>query len=585
MALDLEKIQLTLVESTEDIDSFLEWLSLRRPVLGCDTETGGLEWWNKRLRTVQFGDFRAGWCIPYERWAGLVHQVFARYEELIVFHNMKFDIHFLSEAGGVADLDTRYFADTKIMANILDMGNSAALKPLSVRHIDPRLQHSQNELTHFMSKNGWTWDTVPYDFPPYWTYAALDPVLTAGIYDVLQPQLHGVEAELYEMELSVHHIIRRMESRGVRINVPYCEEKLYGLREFAQNMGNWIKEEYGCGCTPAQLTRAFAGLGIKLTKETPKHSLSTDADVLEGINHPLADAVLEKRRAEKLASSYFKNLVEMHVDGIVHPDINPIGARTSRMSVSRPALQQIPVRHGKMVRSAFLPREGNLFVDADFDQIEQRLITQYSGEEAWLNAFIEAAKPGGLDVFTSLGRKLYHDPEMPKSDIRRTYLKNTAYGTAYGGGAEAVAHQSKLSIEETQLFIDEYFAMFPKVKALMDGTIAAVKKRNKDDGEPWIKTFYGRRLVVPEERLYASTNYLIQGTASDFFKRKLIELDNIGLAKFVVLPVHDEFLFDVREEDAQDIAKQVEEILVDNDTFVVPITAGVEIGADWGEVH
>src|ERR1017187_1039393 len=118
MSLDLENVSLNLIETTEDVDSFLDWLSLRRPIMGCDTETGGLEWWNKRLRTVQFGDFRAGWTIPWERWAGLVHQVFDRYTEPIVFHNMKFDIHFLDEVGGIKEIDTRYFADTKLMANI-----------------------------------------------------------------------------------------------------------------------------------------------------------------------------------------------------------------------------------------------------------------------------------------------------------------------------------------------------------------------------------------------------------------------------------------------------------------------------------
>jgi DNA polymerase-1 len=508
--------------------------------------------------------------------------VFEKYTGDIVFHHKQFDLHWLSRAGVKVD---GFFHDTKIMNTILDSGNSSSLKPLAVRHIDPRLQHSQDELKHYMSKNGWTWDTIPWDFAPYWTYASLDPVLTAGIYEVLEPKLHGVELDLYNLELSVSSIIQKMEERGIRINVPYCQEQYEKVITYAQNMGNYIKTEWGCSSTPAAISKALEGFGVELTKQTANGGWSTEADVLEGIDHPLAEAVLEKRRAEKLANAYFKNLIEFEDNGIIHADISPLAARTSRMSISRPALQQIPARRGKLVRDAFIPRDGNLFIDVDFDQIEQRLITHYSQEPAWLDAFAEAAKPGGTDVFTWLGRQLYNDPDMQKSDVRRTYLKNTAYGTAYGGGAEAVAHQSKLPVEETQQFINMYFQRFPKVKALMDSAIASVRERSKDGGEPWIRTFYGRRLVVPSDRLYAATNYIIQGTACDFFKRKLVALDNLGLADCCVLPVHDEFLFDVPQAEAQDIAKRVEDLMQDNETFAVPITAGASIGANWGEVH
>jgi hypothetical protein len=253
---------LNLVETFDEAESFVRWLGERRQILAVDTETGGLEWWKDGLRLVQFGDLSAGWAIPWHLWSGLILDVLGRYEGDIVFHNLKFDLKYLEHHG--VTLNRAKLHDTRAMAHIIDPTKPTGLKPLAIRLIDNTAGSGQDDLKSAMAKNGWTWATVPHDLPAYWVYSALDTVLTAHLYAELFPQIVTGFREVYELEIASTLVLNDMEVRGARIDLDYCEEKLVLLSTYADDMREWVQDNYNlaAGSNPAvagRLQRRLVG--------------------------------------------------------------------------------------------------------------------------------------------------------------------------------------------------------------------------------------------------------------------------------------------------------------------------------------
>ena len=219
--MSLNGISLTLVEGPEDIRAFLRWRSEPRNILAFDTETGGLDWWRHKIRLVQFGDRTAGWALDFERHRGLVEDTIRQHRGLFVAHNAAFDERMLREAGILVPRER--VADTSLMAHVLDNARLRGLKPLSRMLIDRRATAGQEALDKGMKENGWTWETVPVEFQPYWAYAALDPILTARLYDKFAP-LIAADARMqqaYELERRVMWVLSDMARRGLPIDLEY----------------------------------------------------------------------------------------------------------------------------------------------------------------------------------------------------------------------------------------------------------------------------------------------------------------------------------------------------------------------------
>ena len=577
--LDPAAVSLNLVETFEDAEEFMRWLGERRPVLACDTETGGLDWWKDRLRLVQFGDPRAGWAVPWQDWGGLVRETFRRYTGPLVFHNAKFDMHYLEREG--CSPPRAACDDTAIMSHLIDPNGLHGLKPLGVRYVDTRLGAGQNDLHTWMVRNKYTWDTIPVDYAPYWSYAALDTVITACLHEKFTPLIETYR-EAYELDVAAQFAIMDMETRGARIDVEYCTRKRAELITYVDEMADWIKEEWGCGVGNTDAAARLLVDGVVLTEKTETGQWKMDAEVLAEIDHPLAAGLLKRRQAQKIANAYFKNLLGDRDGDIIHPDVKTLGARTGRMSVSRPALQQLP--RGRLVRDAFIPREGNVMVDFDYDQLEARLTAHFSGDTGMIEAFAEADSGAG-DFFTLLARRLTGNPNLQKEAKERQDTKQACYGTIYGAGVATFARRAGVEIGPAQLFLDSYYAAFPKIKELQHGVQTLAKRRLAEEGVPYIFTPWGRRLTGDEDTIYALVNYLIQGTAADLFKQKVVDLDNAGLLGYAVLPVHDELLFDVPKEEAEDLVHEVEAVMGETERFLVPLTCSGSVGATWGEVH
>lgn len=568
---------LNLVETWDEAQLFMAWLGERRQVLAVDTETGGLEWWQKDLRLVQFGDARTGWAVPWQTWGGLAKDALHRYSDPLVFHNMKFDLHFLEVNGCTVRRDQAH--DTRTLAHLLDPVSSTGLKQLGVRYIDPASDSGQSLLKRGMTENRWTWATVPVEFPPYWTYSALDTVLTARLYELLRPQVTGRLEDVYELEIACNMVLLDMERRGARVDVDYCEVKQAELLGFANDARRWCDETYGFG--PGSNKKVAAQLmtdGIVLTKRTESGAWSLDEEVLSTVDHQLARTVLNVRKAEKMANSYFGNYIELADDGILHPDVNALGARTGRMSVSRPALQQIP--RTAVLRDPFVPREGNRLLSVDFDQIEQRLVAHFSGDEGMVEAF---AQDG--DFFTNLARRIFQDPTVEKSDPRRQRTKSAAYAKAYGSGVAKFAKTAGCSEAEAQQFLASYDAAFPGVRRMQRQIEQLADQRFCDEGAAYVTTPLGRRQPCDPEKAYKLVNYLVQGTAADMFKQALVDLDRKGLAEHLVLPVHDEAVFDVPADAVDEFAREVVETMSDRGDWRVPMTAGADVMDRWGDKY
>ena len=289
--------ELYLVENWEDAQSFMAWLGERRPILGCDTETGGFDWWRHALRTVQFGDLGSGWVIPWEQggWGALAKDALKRYTGDIVFHNLKFDLHFL-EVNGVKLRHDRLH-DTGTMAQLLYPGKSWALKKLGAEFIDGAIDQAQTDLKKIMAKQRYTWATVPIELPSYWAYSALDPVITAHLYEEFRPQLTGKLADLYELEIACTLIIAEMERRGARVDIEYCKVKRDELLTFAEEMRAWVLQEYGFSVgSHKQVAAQLQRDGVVLHKKTAEGAWSVDESVLSSVDHPLAKDVLAVRR-------------------------------------------------------------------------------------------------------------------------------------------------------------------------------------------------------------------------------------------------------------------------------------------------
>jgi DNA polymerase-1 len=568
-----------LVETHEDVEEFFRWLGERRPILGFDTETGGLEWWHMRLRTVQFGDAMRGWTIPWEWWAGVPREVFRTYQGPMVAHNATFDIRFLERHGLQLP---RFIDDTFTMAHVLDPNRPLGLKELSKKFIDPMADAGQKALREGMKKNGWTWDTVPVDFLPYWVYSALDPIETARLWELFSPQIDAAGPairELYEREIVVDRMMSDASVPGVRIDEEYARQERARLWDDVVRLRAEVEEEWGMSpSADVKVAERLVADGMPLTERTATGRVKLDAAALEGLEgkHPLADQVLQFRRASKFVAAYFDGVLKRLDGDRVHCEIRTLGARTGRMSVAQPALQQIP-SHDTSVRRMFIPGEGNVLMSIDFSNIEVRILAHLCRDETMMNAFLADA-----DVHMEMARAMY-GPDAGKAE--RKHSKSGTLGKIYGIGTKKFAKQQGVTVEEAEKFMAFYDEKFPGVTDFVRAVEYTARHRLKEEGTAYVQVDGGRkhqltyREAAEWEKFYTLVNYICQGTAAELLKEKIVALRDAGLAEYIRLPVHDEILFEVPVEKVYEVGSLALEVMEDRSLtkWAVPITCDLEI--------
>ncbi len=587
----LDGIQLTFVNNVDQAHELMRWLGERHDgILSVDTETEGLDAEVCKVRLAQIGDSRRGWAIPFERWGGVFEEALSKlHNEELCGHNVKFEVAMLGVRG--VDLRKHRLHDTRLMAHVLHPHHSTALKRLAARYVDPRAGALQSDLglSHAegggQGSAGWTWATVPVDYEPYWTYGAMDPVLTSQLHSVLEPLVREQGAwRAYELELAASLVCEKMERNGVPIDVAYAQEKLADFSAQARGLSDACLAAYGCRPgQDAKLREVLLGEGIELTKMTPGGEYSLDKEVLGDLDHPLVDLVLQYRRLTKLSSTYLR-----HFDSErQHPRINSVGARTGRMSMDHMNFQNLPRKADASaeaieVRNCVRAREGHTLLFADFDQIELRLMAHV----CWLLGYTELheAFASPEDFFVVVARQVFNEPGFQKSDLRRTIVKNFVYGGNYGAGVPKLALTAGISLEQAELVDQGLKTAFPGIKAFHRKVEEQAIRRAMAEGHGYVTSFLtGRRHPADDNVYYTLVNYLLQGTAAEVFKLKLIELDNLGLSDYLILPVHDEAIMEVPTEDLPEIARTVHSAMNDTSLLSLPITAGLSTAERWGQ--
>ena len=599
--MSLSGTQLELVNSFDMAMAFKRWLGERHAndAIAVDTETTGLDprAAGAGIRLIQFGDTMSGWSLPWEDWRGLAMEALTGWDGLFVYHNLAFEHKWFVQH---APLGWRPYrdrsVDTMIAAHIINPLGRAGLKDLSALHVDRKAAAGQNALNEAMGQHGWDWATVPIDFEPYWAYASLDTVLTARLWDKFQHDVGPGQryADVFDLEMAVRFIVSRMEEHGARVDVDYSSQQFTRLNDEADSVEAWAKGAFGVKISSNdQLGKKLVEMGGELFDKTATGRDKVDKLTLQILKDPengyspavqmLAEQALRARSARKFASTYFKNFTEKSYGGLVHADIRTLGARTARMSVGQPALQQIP-KNNSLVRRAFVPSDGNVLVTCDYEQVEARVFAEMSKDAGLIEAFRVADSTGG-DFFVELGKQIYADPGFHKADKRRGLIKNVTYGRMYGAGVAKMAESAGVPVSRMEVVAKSMDDRFPGMSEFMKQLESDGWERQQKEGQGYVITPLGRRLPADENRLYALTNYMIQSTAADVLKKAIVRLDASGYDAFMTLPVHDELVFDIPAEYADQALRDVP-ILMQELDHSIPLTASADGPLpDWGSKY
>ena len=404
----------------------------------------------------------------------------------------------------------------------------------------------------------------------------------------------GMEQLYKEIELPLCRVLYKMERRGIAIDreqlaafgkmlsghIADCEALIYSYSGASFNINS-----------PKQLGEVlFDQLGLPPVKKT-KTGYATNADVLEKLKnkHPIIPAIVDYRMLTKLKSTYADGLMkEIREDGRIHTTLQNLVTATGRLSSTEPNLQNIPVRTdlGAEIRKMFVPKPGCVLVDADYSQIELRLMAHFSGDHALVEAFRT-----GQDVHARTASEIFDVPLDEVDSTLRSRAKAVNFGLIYGISGFGLAKNTGVSRQEAQEFINRYFAKYPGVKGFMDS--AAEDGRHNG----YALTLMGRRRYLPELKSdkavvrefgkRAAMNTPVQGTAADIIKLAMVRVDEAlrreGLKSRLILQVHDELLLECPPEEVEKAGKLLKDAMEHVIELRVPLLAEVHQGMNWAE--
>ena len=430
---------------------------------------------------------------------------------------------------------------------------------------------------------------MPELFAEYCCYQAY---VCRQAYPVLIDKLKasGMDRLMREMEMPLSLVLFDMEQEGVAVRRE--ELRAYGdalserILELERSIHQHAGESFNIH-SPKQLGEIlFEKLELKGGKKT-KTGYSTAADVLEKLvdKHPIIREILEYRTLTKLKSTYADGLAAyIEEDGRIHTNFNQTITATGRISSTEPNLQNIPMRMelGRQIRKVFVPGEKCILMDADYSQIELRILAHLSGDEQLIDAYRSAQ-----DIHKITASKVFHTPFEEVTDLQRRNAKAVNFGIVYGISSFGLSQDLSISKKEAAEYIEQYFATYPKVKEYLDHLVEGAKENG------FVTTMFGRRRPIPE---LSSSNFMqrsfgervamnspIQGTAADIMKIAMINvwraLRDAGLKSKLILQVHDELVI----ETYLDESTRVEQILSENMRNAADLSVPLEIDLHTGE--
>ncbi|MGI6011773.1 MAG: DNA polymerase I [Ruminococcus sp.] len=424
-------------------------------------------------------------------------------------------------------------------------------------------------------------------FMSYTAFASREP---------LRKILREKEMEhLYEdVELPLVYVLYDMEKEGIQVKkeelAHYGDRLQVRIRELEAIIYQQAGETFNIN-SPKQLgVILFEKLGLPGGKKT-KTGYSTAADVLEKLapDHEIVSNILEYRQLAKLKSTYADGLANyIGEDGRIHSSFNQTITATGRISSTEPNLQNIPIRMelGRLIRKVFVPREGCVFLDADYSQIELRVLAHCSGDERLIQAYREER-----DIHRITASQVFHIPFDQVTDLQRRNAKAVNFGIVYGISSFGLSQDLSITRKEAADYIEKYFETYPGVKTFLDGLVSEAKEKG------YARTLFGRRRPMPElssgnfmQRSFGervAMNAPIQGTAADIIKIAMIRvhdrLEKENLRSRLILQVHDELLVETWKEETEAVSAILKEEMMKAAELLVPLEVDMHQGESWYE--
>lgn len=568
-----------------------------------DTETTGSRVFEVDMLglSVSFEEGKS-WYIEASAVTDKLKAVFADEKIEKIAHQAKFDVEILTQAG--FEVNNLSF-DTKIAAYLLNPGQrNHGLKDQAFAEFGEQMTTLDDLLgtgKKAISMRELA-DSKPAELA---MYAAADADFTMRLYGVLKPRLKKESLlEVFEkIEIPLIPVLSRIESYGITLDVSALESL---SKELAKDIAKLEKQIYEMAggefniASPVQLAEVlfqrlqFPTKGIKKTK----HGFSTAADELEKLAHvhPIVKLLGQYREKTKLKSTYvdtLPTLVSPRTNRL-HTTFSQTVAATGRLSSSDPNLQNIPVRteEGMKIRRAFVAPKGYTLISADYSQIELRVIASLAKDEAMRKAFI-----AGDDIHKRTASEIHGVPFDEVTPDMRYAAKAINFGIIYGQGPYGLSQTAGISMADAKAFIDTYFAVHAPIRDYLE----SMKEHARKHG--YVETLFGRRRYIPEinstvpvvraaaERI--AINMPIQGTAADLMKFAMIDIDRELQKKYkpeqvkMLLTVHDELVFEVRDDLVQEVAAWVDDIMEHPKQLKldVPIQVDTEIGKNWADME
>jgi len=563
-------------------------------IVAFDTETTGLDVRSAKIVGFSFGlNDKEAYYVPIaHNYLGVGEQVNLEdskkaIEKIftckVVGQNLKYDFAIVKNNFGSLHVD--HFSDTMVLAWLLNPEHRAGLDALAKRFFD-------YEMVKFKDVVPKGQDFSAVDIEDACKYASEDAWMTYKLYDKLTEKLGPSLLQLaHDIEFPFIKTLLDMEAEGIKVDTAYFK----GLETKTNSAIEKLKIDIFAQCgnefnlnSPKQLgVVLFEQLELPVIKKT-KTGYSTDESVLTKLleEHEVILKILEYRELAKLQSTYIKPLLKLGESSTlnrIHTSFLQTGTATGRLSSKEPNLQNIPTRSklGREVRNGFVAKDGYSFVGIDYSQIELRLLAHYSEDEALLTAF-----NNDLDIHRQTALKLFGEEE---ADEKRGVAKSINFGLLYGMGARKLSQTLGISQAEAKGYIENYFKSFSTVKSYL----TSISDSAKEIG--YVETLLGRRRYFDFENangmqvpMYEreSVNTRFQGSAADLIKLSMLKIKDEILDddSKMLLQIHDELIFEVKEEKAKEFAEKAANIMKNIYTLKVKLEVSVSIGKNWGEL-
>ncbi|MCH9813079.1 MAG: DNA polymerase I [Epsilonproteobacteria bacterium] len=499
----------------------------------------------------------------------------------VVGQNLKYDLAILYNNFTFEPIEI--YADTMIISWLLDPSLSAGLDNMAKRYFS-------HEMVKFKDvvKKGENFSHVALEEAS--GYAAEDAWMTLKLYHYLSSKLsQELMDEASKVEYPFVNTLLNIEAEGIKIDIDFLGTLLNKANKTIETLTKEIYQlsgtEFNINSTQQLGVILFENLGLKAGKKT-KTGYSTDEKVLTGLldAHEIIPKLLEYREIYKLRSTYIDPLLKLankEENHRIYTSFLQTGTATGRLSSKNPNLQNIPVRTelGREIRQGFIAKEGYILVGIDYSQIELRLLAHFSQDGALTDAF-----KNDKDIHLETAIKIFGETDATN---KRSIAKSINFGLLYGMGARKLAQTIDVTQKEAKSYIESYFASFPTVKSYLE----QIQESAKEKG--YVETLLGRRRMFDYENANAfikasfereSVNTVFQGSAADLMKLSMNEIEKrLDKSKGkMLLQIHDELIFEVKEQEAQNFATEAKTIMEEIYDLNIPLRCSVSIAKHWG---